>query len=112
MLKIGDSVGMIQKVLCDAQGCQNYWRLVEDKITKISITRAGAKYYAPKKFRPLDAEEVDTNTEIQENAEGFILTGEVFGLNDVTRRKAEQWVEWANKNPDRATSIWAKEAGT
>ena len=67
-LKIGDSVGIIQKVLSDPQGRTNYWQLREDKITSIRVNKSGAKYYAPKRFRPLDVEDVDINTKIQEEA--------------------------------------------
>lgn len=105
-MKVGDSVGVIQKVLSDAQGRTNYWILLEAKITNIRLNKNGAKYYAPKRFRPLDVEDVDANTDIQEKAEGYILTGEVFGLNEITRSKAERWIEWANENPDKAKSIW------
>lgn len=40
---------------------------------------------------------------------GYILTREVFGLNEKTRPYAEQWIEWANKNPDKVDSIFAAE---
>lgn len=103
MLKIGDSVGAIYKR--EKDGIEE-WFLCEDKINKIVELKSGKKYYTKSKFHPLDAEDVDGNTEIQEGANGYILTNEVFGLNDITRPKAEQWIEWANKNMDQAVSVF------
>lgn len=47
------------------------------------------------------------NTKQMENAigKGYIITKEVFGLNDKTRPFAESWVKWANDNMDKAVSI-------
>lgn len=36
---------------------------------------------------------------------GYILTREVFGLNNKTESYAERWIKWANKNPDKATGL-------
>ena len=105
MLNIDDSVGMIQKV--SKNGVES-WRLVEDKINKIDITKKyGKRYHVKSKFYPLDAEDVDSNTEMMENAvnKGYIFTSEVFGLNDITRPFAERWVEFANQNPDKIGGI-------
>lgn len=97
---IGDSVGEIYKRSDDK------WVLLECKITSISITRKSITVKAPKSFNPLDGEELMDNTKDMQNADGYILTKEVFVLNDVTRPKAEKWVEWANKNPDKIKGWW------
>ena len=97
-----DSVGAIYKYSKDGK---EYWVLREDKINKIVELKSGKKYYTKSKFHPLDAEDVDNNTEIQEEANGFILTGEVFGLNDITRLRSKKWVEWANENMDKAVGV-------
>lgn len=102
MLKVGDSVGGIYKGTKD--GIEK-WYLCEDKINKVVKLKIGKKYYTKKKFIPLFAEDVDNNTADQEKAEGYILTREVFGLNDITRPKAENWIKWANENMDRAVGI-------
>jgi hypothetical protein len=105
MLNIGDSVGMIQKV--SKNGVET-WRLVEDKINKIDITKKyGRRYHVKSKFYPLDAEDIDSNTEMMEDAvnKGYIFTSEVFGLNDITRSFAERWIKWANENPDKIGGI-------
>jgi len=102
MLKIGDSVGAIYKGSKD--GIEE-WGLREDKINKIVETKNGKKYHTKSKFYPLDAEDVDSNTEIQRQCNGCILTSEVFGLDEITRPKVEKWIEWANKNIDKAVSI-------
>ena len=102
MLKVRDSVGGIYKRTKDGK---EEWYLLEDVITKIVETKNGRKYYTKSKFVPLDADDVDENTEIQENAKGYIITREVFGLNDITRPMAEKWIEWANENMDKAVGI-------
>jgi hypothetical protein len=102
MLKVGDSVGGIYKT---AKNGIEQWYLCEDKINKIVENSKGRKYYVKSKFYPLDADDTDSNTEMQEKAEGYIITKEVFGLNDITRPKAENWIKWANENMDKAVGI-------
>lgn len=102
-LNVGDSVGAIYK---RSKNGQEFWELVEDKINKITITKKfGRRYFTKSKFYPLDADDVDNNTEIMEDAIGknYIITSEVFGLNDKTRPFAERWVKWANENMDKCT---------
>lgn len=102
MLKVKDSVGGIYKRIKDGK---EEWYLLEDTINKIVETKNGRKYYTKSKFVPLDADDVDSSTEILENAKGYIIVREVFGLNDITRLKAETWIEWANENMDKAVSV-------
>ena len=96
---IGDSVGEIYKRSDDK------WVLLECKITSISITRKGITVKAPKSFNPLDGEELMDNTKDMQNADGYILTKEVFGLNEKTRPYAERWIKWANENKDKAVGL-------
>ena len=103
-LKVGDSVGGIYKKTKDGI---EFWELVEDKINKITETINGRTYYTKKRFRPLNADDVDSNTEMQEKGKdnGYIVTREVFCLNEVTRPFAEEWIKWANENMDKAVGI-------
>ena len=104
-MNIGDSVGGIYKKKKDGK---EFWELVEDKISKITITKKyGRRYFTKSRFYPLDADDVDSNTKIMEEAvgNGYIITREVFGLNEKTRPFAENWVKWANENMDEAVSI-------
>lgn len=104
-LNVGDMVGGIYK---RGTGDDEKWELVEDKITKIVITKKdGRKYYTKSKFRPLYADDVDRSTEDMEACvgKGYILTREVFGLNDITRPFAERWIKWANENMDKVVGI-------
>lgn len=106
-MNIGDSVGGLY--LRERDG-KDQWVLIEDKITKITITKKyGRRYYTKSKFRPLDADDVDNNTRQMEECigKGYIITREVFGLNKKTRPFAENWVKWANDNMDKAVSILA-----
>lgn len=104
-LNVGDSVGGIYKT---TKNGEDFWELVEDKINKITITKkAGRRYFTKSRFRPLDADDVDSNTKCMEEAigKGYIIVKEVFGLNDRTRPFAENWVKWANENMDKAVSV-------
>lgn len=94
MLNIGDYVGEINK------NSSGVWKLYQDKINKVTITkRYGKRYFTKTVFRPLDAEDVDENTTAMEDAVdgGYILTNEVFGLNEKTRPYVEKWIMQANK---------------
>lgn len=104
MQKVGDVLGALYQFENKNDG--KYWKLVEDKINKIVELKSGKKYYTKKRFRPLDVEEVDSNTSIQEKAKGYVLTKEVFCLNEITRPKIEAWVEWANSSEDNGKSIF------
>ena len=104
-LNVGDSVGTLQKREKDGKV---FWRLIEDKITKITLTKTyGRRYFTKSKFYPLDADDIDSNTKNMEESIGknWILTNEIFGLNDKTRPHAERWVKWANENIDKTVSI-------
>lgn len=103
-MKVGDNVGQICK---RKNNDVEEWHLYEDKINKIVELKKGKTYYTKSKFRPLDAEDVDRNTEQQERAsgKGYILTNEVFGLNNITRPFVEKWIIWANENIDKAVSL-------
>lgn len=99
MLNVGDSVGMLRKIT-KLDGTEE-WKLVEDKINKITTTKKyGRRYFVESKFNPLDADDVDSNTRIMENliGKGNIFTNEVFGLNDKTRPVVENFVKWMNLN--------------
>ena len=104
-MNIGDTLGGIYKKSKDGK---EFWELCEDKINKIDITKKhGRRYYTKKQWYPLDADEVDENTKQMEESigNGYIITREVFGLNENTRLYAERWVEWANENIDKAVSV-------
>ena len=104
-LNVGDSVGGIYK---KSKNGEDFWELVEDKINKITITKKyGRRYFTKSRFNPLDADDVDSNTDMMEDAigKGYIITREVFGLNDKTRSYAERWIKWANENKDKAVSV-------
>ena len=101
-LNVGDLVGQIN------QTSSGDWKLYEDKINKITVTKKhGRRYFTKSVFYPLDADDVDNNTKDMEESigQGYILTKEVFGLNEKTRPYAERWIKWANENKDKAVSV-------
>ena len=101
-LNVGDSVGQINKT------STGEWKFYEDKINKITVTKKyGRRYFTKSVFYPLDADDVDNNTKDMEESigRGYILTKEIFGLNEKTRFHAERWVKWANENKDKAVSV-------
>ena len=101
-LNVGDSVGQINKT------STGEWKLYEDKINKITVTKKyGRRYFTKSVIYPLDADDVDDNTKDMEDAigKGYIIAREVFGLSDKTRPFAENWVKWANENKDKAVSV-------
>lgn len=105
MLNVGDMVGGIYR---KGTGSEAGWELVEDRISRIVITkRGGRKYHTLSKFRPLCADDIDSNTKSMEDAaeKGYIITQEIFGLNEKTRPFAENWVKWANENMDKASDV-------
>ena len=92
MLKIGDIVGGIYpNTICG----KTVWYLKEDEIVKVVQTKNGGKYHVRSKFRPLDIEEVDDNTQIAKDFD-MVFSREVFHLNEITRRLAEEYVEHMN----------------
>ena len=101
-MKVGSYIGMLTKR--QSSDGKEFWKLIESKVTKIIQNSKGTKIYS-KGFYPLDAADVEFNTKEQEEAQGYILTREVFELNDITRPKVERWIEWANANMDKAVSI-------
>ena len=106
-LNVGDSIGGIYK---KSKNGEDFWELVEDKINKITITKKyGRRYFTKSRFNPLDADDVDSNTDMMEDIISkeyrYIIIREVFGLNDKTRPFAENWVKWANENKDKAVNV-------
>ena len=101
-LNVGDAVGQINKTSAGE------WKLYEDKINKITVTKKyGRRYFTRSVFYPLDADDVDNNTKEMEDSvgQGYIITKEVFGLNEKTRPYVKRWIKWANDNKDKAVSI-------
>ena len=97
-MKVGEYLGGIYKrVLPDGK---DEWYLLSGKITKIVSNTKGTKVYS-KEFYPLDIEEIESNTNEMENAEGYIYTREVMLLSDSLRSRCERWIKWANDNPDK-----------
>lgn len=101
-MRVGECVGgLYKKTLRDGS---EIWELLEGKITKIVQNSRGTKVYS-KRFYPIDKEEIEDNTELMANADGWILTREVVLLTPEIRSKCERWIQWANENPDKAVGL-------
>ena len=100
-MKVGDSIGGLYPK--DKDGVRT-WELCESKITRIVQNSRGTKVYS-KRFYPLEIEEIEDNTKVMEKANGWINTRDVVWLKPQLRNKCEQWLEWANANPNKAVSL-------
>lgn len=98
--KVGDTIGYIKEYTME----ETKWKLVEAKVTSIRLTREGVKVYAPEKFRPLYADDVEFNTKIMEG-DDLIIVKEPFVLSEKTRFRAERWIAAANSDPNAVKPI-------
>ena len=95
-VKVGDSIGLINKVLFSMKdNRENYWKLSEGKVKSITINSKGRRVKADH-FYTLDAEEVENNTKWMLKADTLILTCEPFILTDELRKRVEGWIEQEN----------------
>lgn len=100
-MKVGDCIDGIYKIEKDGV---SEWKLCEGKITRIVQNSHGTKVYS-KRFCPIEIEEIEDNTKIMSEAQGWINTREVVLLTPEIRSRCERWVEWANKNQDKAVGL-------
>lgn len=97
-IKVGDAIGMLEEGKW-ADGTEG-WKLLKCPIKRIVQSKRGTKVYSDR-FYPLDLEDIESNTEIMPDTQGWILTKEVMLLTPEIRAKCEKWVEWANSNPEK-----------
>ena len=96
-VKVGDSVGLINKVLFNMKDNRtNYWKLSEGKVKSIMINSKGRRVKADH-FYTLDAEEIENNTKWMLEADRLILTREPFILTDELRERVTNWIERENE---------------
>ena len=95
-VKVGDSLGLINKVLFNMKdNRENYWKLSEGKVKSITINTKGRRVKA-EHFYTLDAEEVENNTKWMLEVDRLILTREPFILTDALRERVTNWIEREN----------------
>ena len=105
-MKVGDYIGgLFRNRTTDGK---EEWILRESKITKIVQNSKGTKVYS-KAFYPIELEEIEDNTEMTEEANGYIFTREVVLLTDSIRAKYERWVKLANESPDSVKSVFSED---
>lgn len=95
-VKLGDSIGVIQKVLWSGDGRENYWKMSEGKVKSININSKGRRVKADH-FYTLDAQEVEANTEWMLADKNIILVCEPFILTDELRERVNRWIERENR---------------
>ena len=59
------------------------------------ISSKGDRVFSPMLLYPADYEDVESNTKMMEKP-GIIIVNEPFFLDEDLRKKAADWVEWAN----------------
>lgn len=96
-VKIGDTIGLISKVLFNMRdNRENYWKLSEGKVKSITINSKGRRVKADH-FYTLDAEEIELNTKWMLENERLILTSEPFILTDELRQRVDKWIGRENE---------------
>ena len=99
-VNIGDSVGLIYKVLFNSKdNRENYWKLCEGKVKSITINSKG-RHVKADHFYTLDAEEIELNTKWMIEAERLILTREPFILTEELRERVNMWIEQENNSDE------------
>ena len=95
-VKVGDSIGLINKVLFNMKDDRtNYWKLSEGKVKSITINSKGRRVKADH-FYTLDADEIESNTKWMVETQGLILITEPFILTDELRERVTMWIEKEN----------------
>lgn len=102
IIKAGDIIGGLYDGKW-ADGTEG-WKLLECPIKRITQTKRGTKVYSDR-FYPLDLEDIESNTDIMQDAQGWIFTKEVMLLTPEIRAKCERWIEWANSNPEKVMPL-------
>ena len=100
-VKIGDTIGLIQKVMWDNQGRENYWKLTEGKVKSITENSKGRRVKADH-FYTLSANEVEENTAWMLESKGVIITCEPFVMTDELRQRVQNWIEKTNGEREKA----------
>lgn len=94
-VKLGDTIGLVTKILFDGKGRENYWKLDEGKVKSITLNKKGRRVKA-EHFYTLDAEEIEFNTNWMIKAQNIIVTHEPFILTDELRQRVENWINRQN----------------
>ena len=103
-VKLGDTIGLVTKILFDGKGRENYWKLDEGKVKAITLNKKGRRVKA-EHFYTLDAEEIESNTDWMLKAQNIIVTCEPFILTDELRQRVENWIKWRNNGGDADAQI-------
>lgn len=67
------------------------FKLIEAKIKSICIGKNGRSVYSDK-FRALDADELEDNTQIMSDCSGLVLVGEPFVMNEELKEHLQKVV--------------------
>lgn len=95
-VKVGDTIGLVQKVLYDNKGRENYWKLTTGKVKSITINSKGRRVKA-EHFYTLGAEEIEMNTQWLQESTTIMLTCEPFILTDELLERATTWIDRKNE---------------
>ena len=94
MITIKDKIGYI--LMCSRDEKKEY-KFIEAKIKSIKTTKKGTFIYT-NEFRPLDAEDVELNTEMIKNGKGCIMCNEAFITNKELSEHFKKVVDYWNEH--------------
>jgi hypothetical protein len=90
-----DRIGYIRRQE-NADGTTEF-KFIEAKIKSVRIGKKGTSVYSDR-FRALDAEELESNTEIMSGNSALVLVGEPFITNDELSERLQKVVSHWNKH--------------
>lgn len=95
MITTKDRIGYIRRQ--EYPDGKTEFKFIEAKITSVRIGKKGTSVYSDR-FRALDAEELESNTEIMSGNSRLVLVGEPFITNEALSERLQKVVEHWNQH--------------
>lgn len=95
MITAKDKIGYIRRQE-NPDGTTTF-KLIEAKIKSVRIGKKGTSVYSDR-FRALDAEELESNTEIMSGNSQLVLVGEPFIMKDAMSAHLKKVVDYWNRH--------------
>lgn len=88
-----DTIGYIRRLTIDDK---TQFRWIETKVKKVVIGKTKTSVYSDR-FYTLDAEEIESNTDIMTNGTGLVIVNEPFITNPELTEKCKKTVDYWNE---------------